>query len=65
MSGGFGGKLANQEVSFMILEGAMIVVACISLTALHPGIVFEKCWEKMRFSPRVHERPGESETEKV
>jgi hypothetical protein len=49
----------------MILEGAMIILACISLTVLHPGVVFEKCWEKMRFSPRVHERPGESKIENV
>jgi hypothetical protein len=65
LSEGFGGKLANQEVTFMILEGAMIVVACLSLTVLHPGIVFEKYWEKIRFSPRMYERRDDSNRDKI
>ncbi|TAQ90541.1 hypothetical protein B7494_g1120 [Chlorociboria aeruginascens] len=34
---GFNGKLANEEVPFMILEGAMIIVATGLMTILHPG----------------------------
>ena len=37
---GFGSKLANQQVTFMVLEGAMIVIASVTLTALHPGVAF-------------------------
>lgn len=39
LSGGFSGPLANEEVTFMILEGSMIILACITLTAFHPGLV--------------------------
>ena len=39
LSGGFSGPLANEEVTFMVLEGTMIAVACILLTVFHPGFV--------------------------
>ena len=38
LSGGFHGKLANQEITFMILEGADICIAVICLTVFHPGV---------------------------
>ncbi|MCJ1389688.1 hypothetical protein MMC18_002545 [Xylographa bjoerkii] len=44
LQGGFNGTLANQEVPFMILEGAMVVIASISLTVAHPGLIFGKSW---------------------
>ncbi|KAL4864582.1 hypothetical protein BDV12DRAFT_176017 [Aspergillus spectabilis] len=37
LNGGFDSELANDEITFMILEGAMISITCICLTALHPG----------------------------
>lgn len=37
---GFNGELANDEVLFMILEGPMIIIACVALTVFHPGICF-------------------------
>ena len=45
LQGGFGGTLANQEVTFMILEGGMIAIASIALTVGHPGLVFGKSWK--------------------
>ncbi len=39
LSGGFDGPLANEEVTFMVLEGTMIAIACILLTVFHPGLV--------------------------
>ena len=48
LRGGFGGRLANQQVSFMILEGAMIAVAVLALTVAHPGFVFKGCWKLQR-----------------
>lgn len=42
LSGGFGGHLANDEVSYMILEGVMIIIASLALTIMHPGIGFGK-----------------------
>lgn len=40
LSGGFGGHLANDEVSYMILDGAMITIASLALTVMLPGIDF-------------------------
>ncbi|EAQ86735.1 hypothetical protein CHGG_07988 [Chaetomium globosum CBS 148.51] len=39
LSEGFNGPLANDEVTFMVLEGTMIALACILLTVFHPGLV--------------------------
>jgi hypothetical protein len=45
LSEGFGGPLANDEVTFMVLEGTMIILACALLTGFHPGIVLGgKAW---------------------
>ncbi|KAL8890481.1 MAG: hypothetical protein Q9192_005865 [Flavoplaca navasiana] len=41
---GFNGHLANDEVTFMILEGAMVAIASIALTLPHPGMVFGQNW---------------------
>jgi hypothetical protein len=52
LSGGFGGSLANNEVSFMILEGAMIIIAVFCLTAGHPGPVLGSMWKAGGFHLR-------------
>ncbi|MCJ1282229.1 hypothetical protein MMC26_001552 [Xylographa opegraphella] len=44
LQGGFNGSLANEEVPFMILEGAMVTIASITLTVAHPGLIFGKSW---------------------
>ncbi|KAK5104638.1 phospholipid-translocating ATPase rsb1 [Lithohypha guttulata] len=46
---GFDGKLANEEVTFMILEGPMIILACLLLTLCHPGLVFRGMWSMKEF----------------
>lgn len=43
---GFDGPLANDEVMFMILEGAMMVIATLCLTVLHPGYCFGGYWDQ-------------------
>ncbi|KAL6231529.1 hypothetical protein BDW75DRAFT_42576 [Aspergillus navahoensis] len=46
LNGGFGSDLANDEVSFMILEGAMMVVACGGMSLFHPGLCLHGgCWK--------------------
>jgi hypothetical protein len=50
LSEGFGGKLANNQLQFMILDGAMVIIACICMTVMHPGFGFEKRWNEARFS---------------
>jgi len=49
LSGGFHGPLANNEVSFMVLEGAMVATACLCLTILHPGVCFKGEWRAANF----------------
>lgn len=44
LRGGFRGSLANNEVLFMVLEGAMIVIAASCLTFAHPIFIFGKAW---------------------
>jgi hypothetical protein len=50
LSEGFGGKLANNQLQFMILDGAMVIIATICMTVMHPGFGFEKRWNEARFS---------------
>lgn len=50
LSGGFRGPLANNQISFMVLEGVMVVVATSCLTLLHPGICFQGNWSAANFS---------------
>lgn len=55
---GFRGKLANQQVIFMVLEGAMIVIAVGILTIWHPGLAFHERWEEAGWSLRVRRFDG-------
>jgi hypothetical protein len=47
LESGFNGRLANEEVAFMILEGTMMVIASVALTVVHPGLVFGSNWSKL------------------
>ncbi|RDI87016.1 ATP-dependent helicase [Venturia inaequalis] len=47
---GFNGPIANDEVSFMILEGPMIFLAVLAMTILHPGIQFDGEWSSAAWS---------------
>jgi len=51
--GGFHGKLWNSEVYFMTLDGTMVAIASILLTALHPGLAFHGQWGSVKRSPDV------------
>ncbi|TVY24036.1 Sphingoid long-chain base transporter [Lachnellula hyalina] len=44
LSGGFGGALANNQTSFMVLEGPMVIIAVLAMTLFHPGICFNGHW---------------------
>ncbi|RDW73451.1 hypothetical protein BP6252_07358 [Coleophoma cylindrospora] len=66
---GFKGKLANEQVTFMVLEGAMISLATILMTACHPGIWLKSVWsaEVWKFrggkAPEAEKRPALREGE--
>jgi hypothetical protein len=49
LSGGFGGKQANSQVQFMVLDGTMVIIACTCMTVLHPGIGFVGKWAEAKF----------------
>ncbi|KAG9244915.1 RTA1 like protein-domain-containing protein [Calycina marina] len=48
LSHGFDGKLANQEIPFMILEGGMLLLATFIMTAWHPGRFMKREWKKSK-----------------
>jgi hypothetical protein len=50
LSGGFHGPLANNQPTFMVLEGGMVAIASICLTILHPGIGFRGTWSDVNFN---------------
>jgi len=45
LQGGFSGKVANDQASFMVLEGPMIILAVLALTVSHTGRVFDGLWK--------------------
>ena len=49
---GFSGELWNDEIDFMVLDGTMIAIATICLTAFHPGIGFGNQWHAANWSFR-------------
>ncbi|MCJ1395671.1 hypothetical protein MMC18_008557 [Xylographa bjoerkii] len=57
LSQGFHGVLANQEITYMILEGAMIVIATILLTVFHPGLCFAGAWAAANFALKGRKKP--------
>jgi hypothetical protein len=50
LSGGFNGTLfVSDEALFMVLEGVMIIIACLCLTLLHPAVCFQGAWHEANF----------------
>jgi hypothetical protein len=49
---GYGGKLANNQVVYMVLEGAMITGAVLALTVGHPGIALGSVWQASGLTSR-------------
>ena len=37
----------------MILDGMMVIIACITLTVMHPGVGFGNVWQEANFSFRT------------
>lgn len=52
--GGFNGELfVSHEPTFMVLEPAMIIIACLCLTLLHPAVCFQGAWHDANFNFRT------------
>ncbi len=65
LSQGFGGKLANNEVEFMVLDGVMVILASICMTVFHPGFGFQGRWRDAGFrfrKPKVVADPEDPQT---
>jgi hypothetical protein len=62
LSGGFGGSLANNQISFMVLDGAMMATVIILLTAAHPGLILGSMWQDggFRLGRAKKGRPAEA-----
>ncbi|TGO82808.1 hypothetical protein BPOR_0754g00030 [Botrytis porri] len=43
---GFQSKLANEEMPFMILEGAVMIMATTIMTIFHPGLIIKGNWKE-------------------
>ncbi|CZT16024.1 related to RTA1 domain protein [Ramularia collo-cygni] len=52
LQSGFKGELFNHEVTFMFLEGPMIIIASVFLTIFHPGVVCFGYEEEIHWSLR-------------
>jgi hypothetical protein len=46
---GYTGSIANNEVLYMILEGAMMIIAAGALTFGHPGRTLGSVWQANAF----------------
>jgi hypothetical protein len=63
LSRGFGGKLANEEIPFMILEGSIVSLATLLMTGFHPGQAFGEKWVDAGWNWKK-EQAGDSETQR-
>lgn len=61
LSGGFHGYLWDDEVDYMVLEGAMISLCAILLTLGHPGIGFAGHYHEADFKLRIKKKEEEEE----
>ncbi|KAF2269457.1 RTA1-domain-containing protein [Lojkania enalia] len=50
LSEGFDSDLWNNETAFLVLEGAMVLIATIGLTITHPGVAFQGRWADADFN---------------
>lgn len=50
LQGGFDGKLANDQVTFMLFEGPLIIGAALALTIWHPGVCLGNFWMTGKWS---------------
>ena len=65
LSAGFHGALANNELTFMVLEGAMIIIAVSFLTVFHPGLSFQGKWNDAGWNLRMKKNVDSGMTEKT
>jgi hypothetical protein len=57
---GYDGSLANNEVLYMVLEGAMMILAVGALTIGHPGPAIGSLWRENGFQLRKRKTVSEA-----
>ncbi|MCJ1447833.1 MAG: hypothetical protein MMC23_008345 [Stictis urceolatum] len=71
LKAGFHSSFANNETTFLVLEGIMVTIASIAITAFHPGFIYGRAnWAAANFKMRskgdmagAKENPSLSSTE--
>lgn len=59
-SAGLGGPLAQSQVITLVLDGALVLIACIILTSTPPGAAFRSTWaDTSPYSPTPAAEAGE------
>ncbi|GLA75071.1 hypothetical protein AtubIFM55763_006333 [Aspergillus tubingensis] len=59
LCGGFSSHLANDQTTFMVLEGAMISIAVIAMSSWgHPGVGFHGRWDALNYPMFQRKRKG-------
>lgn len=57
LGNGIHSHLANDEITFMFLEGAMVIIATVGLTIFHPGLCLGGEWDRPALRlPKSHYR---------
>ncbi|KAL2262311.1 hypothetical protein VTK26DRAFT_1771 [Humicola hyalothermophila] len=61
MAGGWGNPIMQHESSFIVLEGFMVLIACILLASFPPGILFPQMAARMSAPGRIGIRRNKSD----
>lgn len=61
MANGWGNPIMQDETDFAVLDGGMITIATLCLTAFHPGLVFPEMQMHGKTSPLGELRTAEAE----
>jgi hypothetical protein len=61
LSGGFHGPMDNQQPTYMVLEGVMVITASSALTFFHPGPCFAGRWKAAHFFRKSKKEEGSLE----
>jgi hypothetical protein len=62
---GFDSEIARDENLFFGLEGALVLTACICLTACHPGWAFQSRWADANFELKIRKKNKKEEHERL
>lgn len=59
----FGNLIAHHEAFALGFDGALMVLACFILTAMHPGRVLTEAYQDAKLQAQIRDRAGKEEVE--